>query len=62
MAPMDAIWLFLVLTQPLPPTTRLSHALPPYRSAIVVLHGYAISKNYLKYRAIQLAMLSIVGK
>ena len=61
MATMDAIWLVLVNTEPLPTTSWLpAHPpLPSYRSASGI--GYA-SKNYLKWWEIQLAIHSIVDE
>ena len=58
MASLDAVWLFLVLKQPLPATCFLP-SLPPYRSASGI--GYD-SKNYLTWQEIQLAIYSIVGE
>ena len=53
---MDAIWLVLVKTYPLPTASWLL-TLPPYRTATGI--GYA-SKNYQKWQEIQLAIYSIV--
>ena len=57
MIPADTFWLFLVKMQPQPSTSWLL-TLPPCRSASGIIYP---SKNYLKWRAIQLAIHSIVG-
>ena len=57
MAPIDAIWLVLVKTWPLPATSWLSAHPPPSSSATGIGHA---SKNYLKWRETQLAIQPVV--
>ena len=59
MTPLDAIWLLLVKTWLLPATSWLPSLPPPCRNASGI--DYPYKKNYLKWRAIQLAIHSTVG-
>ena len=56
MSPVDAIWLFLVKTQLLPATSWL----PAHPAGMLVVLTIPV-KNYLKWRAIQLAIHSTIG-
>ena len=62
MAPMDAIWLVLVKTEPLPATSWLPTHRPPSHPVGVLLVFATPVKNYLKWREIYLAIHSIVGE
>ena len=57
MAPIDAIWLFLVKMEPLPTTALLPARLPPRKTASSI--SYA-SKKLSKMAGIQLAIYFIV--
>ena len=62
MAPIDAIWLVLVRTWPLPATWWLStHPHPSSHPAGVLLVLATLVKNYLKWRETQLAIQPTVG-
>ena len=56
MTPMDAIWLGLVKTWPLPPTSWL----PSHPAGVLLILATPV-KNYLKWWEIQLAIHPIVG-
>ena len=62
MKPMDAIWLFLVKTLPLPATLWLSASPPPSHPVGVLVALATPVKNYLKWQAIQLAIHSVVSE
>ena len=52
MAPMDAIWLVLVKTDPLPATSWLyAHPLPFHPVGVLLVLATPV-KNYLKWRKI----------
>ena len=59
MTPMDAIWLVLVKTYPLPAT--LWQPTPPHPVGVLLELATPI-KNYLKWWEIQLAIHPIVGR
>ena len=61
MAPIDAIWLVLVKTYPLPATSWLPSHPPPSHPAGVLLVLATLVKNYLKWRETQLVIQPIVG-
>ena len=61
MAPMDAIWLVLVKTYPLPATSWLPALPPPSHPVGVLLVLATPINNYLKWWEIQLAIHPIVG-
>ena len=61
MTPVDAIWLFLVTTQLLPATSWLPALPPPSHPAGMLVVLTTPVKDYLKWRAIQLAIHSTVG-
>ena len=61
MTPEDAIWLFLVKTQLLHTTSWLPVLPPPSHPAGMLVVLTTPVKNYLKWRAIQLAIHSTVG-
>ena len=61
MTPVDAIWLLLVKTQPLPATLWLPALPPPSHPVGMLVVLTTPVKNYLKWRAIQLAIHSTVG-
>ena len=52
MAPMDAIWLVLVKTEPLPTTLWLPAHPPPSHPVVVLLVLATPVKNYLKWQEI----------
>ena len=58
---MDAIWLVLVKTQPLPATSCLpTHLTPSHPPGVLLILATPV-KNYLKWWEIQLAIHPIVG-
>ena len=61
MAPIDAIWLVLVNTYPLPTTSWLPTHPQPFHPAGVLLILATPVKNYLKWWETQLAIQPIVG-
>ena len=61
MTSVDAIWLFLVKTYLLPATSWLPALPPPSHPVGVLVVLTTPVNNYLKWRAIQLAIHSTVG-